>query len=89
MCVCVCSGLSDSETPWIVAHQSPLSPGFSRQEYWSKMPFPTPGDLPHLGTEPGSPALAGRFLTTELPGKQLEDNRIPMRKFSDAYSYSS
>ena len=47
-------------TPWApcpVAHQVPLSMGFSRQEYWSGLPFPSPRDLPHPGTEPGSPAL--------------------------------
>ena len=42
--------------------------GFPRQEYWSGLPFPTPGDFPNLGIEPTSPALAGRFLTTEPPG---------------------
>ena len=44
-------------TPWSVAHQAPLSMGFSRQEYWSGLPFPSPGDLPDPGTEPGSPVL--------------------------------
>ena len=47
-----------------VAHQAPLSRGFSRQEYWSGLPCPPPGDLPHPRTEPESPALAGRFFTT-------------------------
>ena len=54
-------------TPWTVAHQAPLSMGFSRQEYWSGLPFPPPGDLPDSGTElmsPTSSALAGRFFTT-------------------------
>ena len=46
-------------TPWTVAHQSPLSMGFSRQEYWNGLPFPSPGDLPDPGIEPGSPALHG------------------------------
>ena len=58
--VCVCgshSVLSDSVTPWTVAHQAPLSMGFSRQEYWSGLPFPSPGDLPYPGIEPSSPAL--------------------------------
>ena len=45
------------ETPWTVAHQAPPSMGFSRQEYWSGLPFPAPGDLPNPGIEPGSPAL--------------------------------
>ena len=54
-------------TPWSAAHQAPLSMGFSRQEYWSGSPFPTPGDLPDPGIKPFSltaPALAGRFFTT-------------------------
>ena len=44
-------------TPWTVAHQAPLSMGFSRQVYWSGLPFPSPGGLPDPGIEPGSPAL--------------------------------
>ena len=44
-------------TPWTVAYHAPLSMGFSRQEYWSGLPFPSPGDLPDAGIEPGSPAL--------------------------------
>ena len=51
-------------TLWTVAHQAPLSMGFSRQEYWSGLPFPSPGDLPHPVIEPVSPALAGRFFTS-------------------------
>ena len=54
-------------TPWTVAHQVPLSLGFCRQEYWSGLPCPPPGDLPDPGTEPRSlmsPALSGRFFTT-------------------------
>ena len=49
--------------------RAPLSMGFSRQEYWSGLPFPSTGDLPDPGTETTSPALAGRFFTTEPPGK--------------------
>ena len=61
--------LSDSfVTPVTVAHQAPLSTGFPRQEYWSGLPFPPPGDLPNPGIEPASPALTGRFFTTEAPG---------------------
>ena len=56
-------------TLWTVAHQAPLSTGFSRQEYWSGLPFPPPGDLPDPGIKAVSPALAGGFFTTELPGK--------------------
>ena len=54
-------------TPWTVAYQAPLSLGFSRQEYWSGLPCPSPGDLPNPGIEAGSLvslALAGRFFTT-------------------------
>ena len=50
--------------PWTVAHQTPLFMEFSRQEYWSGLPFPSPGDLPNSGIEPGSPALVGGFFTT-------------------------
>ena len=53
-------------TPWTVAHQAPLYMGFSRQEYWSGLPFPSPGDLPNPGTEPRSPALQADSLLTEL-----------------------
>ena len=61
--------VSNSATLWTVAHQAPFSMEFSRQEYWSGLPFPSPGDHPNLGIKPRSPALAGEFLTTEPPGK--------------------
>ena len=76
--VCVCAVLSYSimsdsfVTPWTVACQAPLSMGFPRQEYWSGLPFPSPGGLPDPGikpTSPLSPVLAGGFLTTEPPGE--------------------
>ena len=57
---------------WTVAHQAPLSMGFSRQEYWSGLPFPSPGDLPDPGIKPGSPvspALQADSLPSEAPGK--------------------
>ena len=57
-------------TPWTVAYQAPLSVGFSRQEYWSGLPFPSPGDLPNPGIEPGSPALQADALPSEPPGKK-------------------
>ena len=57
----------------IVACQAPLSMGFSSQEYWSGLPFPSPGDLPHPETEPRSPALQADSLPTELPGKPPKD----------------
>ena len=59
--------MSDSATPWTVAHQAPLSKGFSRPEYWSGLPFPSPGDLPNPRIKAVffmSPALAGGFFTT-------------------------
>ena len=56
-------------TPWIVAHQAPRSMGFSRHEYWSGLPFPSPGDLPDPGIEPRSPTLEADALSSELPGK--------------------
>ena len=62
-----CSVTSDSVTSWILARQAPLSMGFSRHEYWSGLPFPSPGDLPDPGIEPQPlrfPALAGGFFTT-------------------------
>ena len=51
-------------TPWTVARQAPLSMGFSRQEYWSGLPLPSPGDLPDPGIEPVSPALQAESFTT-------------------------
>ena len=80
-CVCMCgklllllllsrfSRVRLCVTPWTVAHQAPLSMGFSRQEYWKGLPFPSPGDLPNPGIEPTSltsPTLAGRFFTTSV-----------------------
>ena len=58
-------------TPWTVAHQAPPSMGFSRQEYWSGLPFSSPGDLPDPGIEPRSPAIQADALTSEPPGKPL------------------
>ena len=56
-------------TLWTVAHQAPQSTGFSRQEYWSGLPFPSPEDLPDPGIEPQSPAFQAKALTSETPGK--------------------
>ena len=68
MCACsVCVGLF--ATPWTAAHQAPLSMRFPRQEYLNGLPLLSPGDLLTLGIKPGSPALAGRFFTTEPPEK--------------------
>ena len=77
VCVCVCvyahqlSHVKIFATPWTVACQASLSMGFPRQEYWSGLPFPPPGDLPDPGIEPVSPALVGKFFSTEPPGKPL------------------
>ena len=57
-------------TLWSIAHQAPLSMGFSRQEYWNGLPFPSPGDLPNPGIEPWFPALQADALTSEPPGKE-------------------
>ena len=83
MCVCVRSVMSDSVTPWTVACQVPLSMGFPRQEYWSVLPFPIPGDLPDPGVEPASPvspALASGFFTTPPPG-------MPIHMFKAKYLF--
>ena len=64
--------MSGSAAPWMTAHQAPLSMEFSRQEYWSGLPFPSPGGLLDLGTEPWSPALQADSLPTEPPGKPLD-----------------
>ena len=67
-------------TPWTVACQAPLSVEFSRQEYCSGLPFPSPGDLPDPGIEPGSPALQADSLPSELLGKRRftgEENEAP------------
>ena len=92
VCVLNRSIMSDSVTPWTVAHQVPLSIGFPRQEYWSVLPFPTPGDLPNPGIKPrssASPALAGRFFTTEIPRNSQENYRIFLQKISVSGSIES
>ena len=61
--------MSDSAILWTVAHQAPLSMGFPRQEYWSGLPFPFPGDLPNPGIELGSPVLQADSLPSEPPGR--------------------
>ena len=63
----IVSVVSDSATPWTVTHQAPLSMGFSRQECWSRLPFPSPGDVPDPGIELGSPALQADSLPSEPP----------------------
>ena len=65
-------------TPWTVAYWAPPSMGFSRQEYWSGMPFPSPEDLSDSGIEPGSPTLQADTLSSEPPGKLTKerDNQL-------------
>ena len=60
-------------TPWTATCQAPLSMGFFRQEHWSRLPFPSPGDLPDPGIKSRSPALTGGFFTTELPREAPKD----------------
>ena len=72
-------------TPWTVARQAALSMGFSRQGYWSELPFPTPGDLPYEGLNLGSPALQADSLPSEPPEKphyQTQPPIIPLEVFS-------
>ena len=96
--VCVFSHVRLFETPWTVACQAPLSVGFSRQEYWNRLPFSTPGDLPKPGIEPStqslvSPALAGRFFTTAASEKSgivivASKGEVPSLLLSDSAVYS-
>ena len=65
-------------TPWTVTSQTPLSMGFSRQEYWSGLPFPSPEDLPDPGIKPRSPALQAEALTSEPSGKPLGKTAITL-----------
>ena len=68
MCELVVQSCLTLATPWIIACQAPLSMGFSRQEYWSGLPLPSPGDLPDPGIGPGSPASQADSLPSEPPG---------------------
>ena len=72
--------LHSCPTPWTVAHQAPLSMGFSRQEYWSGMPFLPPGDLPDPGIEAGSPTLWGDSLSIELTGKHIQQSTSTLKE---------
>ena len=78
-------------TPWTVAHQAPLSMGFSRHEYWSGLPFPSPEHRPDPGIQPTSPARAGELFTTEPPGKptQLQQSSLNKRKFEQPLQWAS
>ena len=74
-------------TPWTIAHQAPLSMGFSRQEYWSRLPFPPPGDLSDSEIELVSLALAGGFFTTESPIQELNPGLLLCRRILYQLSY--
>ena len=81
MCTCLLSHVRLCVTPWTIAHQAPLSVEFSRQEYWSGLPFPSPGDLPYPGIKPGSAALQADstlLATREAPIK----NKIKKHQMS-------
>ena len=74
VCVCSLSHIQLFVTPWTVALYAPLSTALPRHEYWSRLPFPAPGDLPDSGIKPTSlvsPALAGRFFTTVPPDSNI------------------
>ena len=66
------SVMSDSVTPWTIAHQTLLSMEFSMQEYWSELPCHSQGDFPNPGSEPRSPSLQADSLLSEPPGKPLK-----------------
>ena len=75
-------------TPWTVAHPAPLLMGFSRQEYWSGLPLPSPGDLPDPGIKPESPALTGVFFITETPGKPSHEPRVGQNHLRQSLFYN-
>ena len=72
--------ISDSATPWTAAYQAPQFMEFSRQEYWSGLPFPSPGDLSEPGIEPGASALQADALPSERPGKPYSSNHVVNKK---------
>ena len=75
-------------TPWTVTYQAPPFMGFSRQEYWSGLPFPSPGDLPDTGIEPWSPILQADALTSEPPGKSLTEGHLNCFQFGTVLNMS-
>ena len=93
-----CSVVFDSAIPWTIAHQAPLSVGFSRQEYQSGLQFPSPGDHPDPGSEPGSPALQADFNCLSNQGGILKEaflifpeqneNEVEGRRKEKAHEYS-
>ena len=94
MCVCICvlSHVQLFATLQTAAHQAPLSMEYSRQEHWSGLPFPPPGDLPNPGTELVSPALVGGFFTTGATWKApytyiINDNLNCVENLSNMEGY--
>ena len=77
--LCILSHIQLFATPWTVACQAPLSMEFSRQEYWSGLPFPSPGDLPDPGIEPGSPTLRADALPSEPLGNTKRNRNFYLR----------
>ena len=96
LCRLVAKSCPTLVTPWTVALQAPLSMGLPKQEYWSVLPFPSPGDLPDLGIEPGTLALQADSLPTQPPGKpnlcpfcQISDiSRLKVWKFSEILGHT-
>ena len=90
-CIWLLSRSNSFVIPWIVAHQVPLSMGFSRQEYWSGLPYLPPEDLPNAGFEftSVSPELTGGFFTIEPPEKPFQFSCIPKMCFTTSILYSS
>ena len=76
------SVVSNSAIPWTIVHQIPLSMEFCRQEYWSGLPFPSPGDLPNPGIKPRSPAFQADTLPSEPRGNQTQVSHIAGRFFT-------
>ena len=72
-------------TPWTVAHQAPPSMGFSRQEYWSGLPFPSPGDLPNPGIKPRSPKLHADALTSRHQGSTMTSPKAFLKKINRVF----
>ena len=91
LCVCVCIShtvMSDSLWPRgrYVAQQAPLSMRFSRQEFWSGLPFPSPGDLPDPGIEPGSPALQAYSFTIRAPSRKFWNWEVQVLQLCPSFS---
>ena len=80
--------MSDSATPWTVAHQVPPSMGFFRQEYWSGLPYYSPGDFPDPGIEPRYPALQVDALPSEPPGTSYHSKGGPPPTPTDSFTHS-